>query len=209
MAESELLHRLEGLESRFEEISTLITDPSVIADMKRYVKLSKEYKDLERLLQATNKYRKMLRDIKEAREVLDTESDDELRELAKEDIDVNSAALPQMEEEIKLLLIPEDPEDDRNAVMEIRGGAGGDEAAIFAGDLFRMYTKYCETKGWKVEISSFNEGTAGGYKEIVFTVSGTKVYGTLKYESGVHRGQRGPWTATLWRVHTSAASVAV
>lgn len=209
MAESELLHRLEGLESRFEEISTLITDPSVIADMKRYVKLSKEYKDLERLLQATNKYRKMLRDIKEAREVLDTESDDELRELAKEDIDVNSAALPQMEEEIKLLLIPEDPEDDRNAVMEIRGGTGGDEAAIFAGDLFRMYVKYCESKGWKVEVSSSSEGSSGGFKEIVFTVSGDKVYGTLKYESGVHRVQRVPSTETQGRVHTSAASVAV
>lgn len=209
MAETELLRRLEGIEARFEEISTLITDPSVIADMKRYVKLSKEYKDLERLLQATNKYKRMLIDIDDAREVLDNESDDELRELAKEDLDVNTAAIPGMEEEIKLLLIPEDPEDDRNAVVEIRGGTGGDEAAIFAGDLFRMYVKYCESKGWKVEVSSSNEGSSGGFKEVVFTVSGDKVYGTLKYESGVHRVQRVPATETQGRVHTSAASVAI
>lgn len=209
MAETELLRRLEGIEARFEEISTLITDPSVIADMKRYVKLSKEYKDLERLLQATNKYKRMLIDIDDAREVLDKESDEELRELAKEDLDVNTAAIPGMEEEIKLLLIPEDPEDDRNAVVEIRGGTGGDEAAIFAGDLFRMYVKYCESKGWKVEVSSSNEGSSGGFKEVVFTVSGDKVYGTLKYESGVHRVQRVPATETQGRVHTSAASVAI
>lgn len=209
MAESALLQRLEGIDGRFEEISTLITDPSVIADMKRYVKLSKEYKEIERLLKATNKYRKMLRDIAEAKELLDSESDEEIRELAKEDIDVNSAALPAMEEEIKLLLIPEDPEDDRNAIVEIRGGTGGDEAAIFAGDLFRMYVKYCETKGWKLEVSSSNEGSSGGFKEIIFTVSGDKVYGTMKYESGVHRVQRVPATETQGRVHTSAASVAV
>ena len=209
MSDSELLHRLEGIDARFQEVSTLITDPDVIADMKRYVKLSKEYKDLERLVATTNRYRKMLKDIDDAKEVLETESDEELRELAKEDIEANTSKLAETEEEIKLLLIPEDPEDDRNAVVEIRGGTGGDEAAIFAGDLFRMYTKYCEMKGWHTEVSSFSEGASGGYKEIIFTVTGEKVYGTLKYESGVHRVQRVPATETQGRVHTSAASVAV
>lgn len=209
MSETPLLERLEGLDARFEEISTLITDPSVIADMKRYVKLSKEYKDLEKLLNTTNRYRKMLKDIDDAKDVLENESDEELRELAKEDLDLNTKALSNIEEEIKLLLVPADPEDDRNAIMEIRGGTGGDEAAIFAGDLFRMYVKYCETKGWKVEVSSSSEGSSGGYKEIIFTVTGDKVYGILKYESGVHRVQRVPATETQGRVHTSAASVAV
>ena len=165
--------------------------------MKRYVKLSKEYKDLERLVATTNRYRKMLKDIDDAKEVLETESDEELRELAKEDIEANTSKLAETEEEIKLLLIPEDPEDDRNAVVEIRGGTGGDEAAIFAGDLFRMYTKYCEMKGWHTEVSSFSEGASGGYKEIIFTVTGEKVYGTLKYESGVHRVKRVPATAII------------
>ena len=209
MAENALLQRLEGIDARFEEISTLITDPSVIADMKRYVKLSKEYKDLEKLLHTTNKYRQLLRGIDEAREVLASETDEDLRELAKEELEANTAAIPAVEEEIKLLLIPEDPEDDRNAIVEIRGGTGGDEAAIFAGDLFRMYVKYCEAKGWSVSVSSCTEGSAGGYKEIIFTVTGEKVYGTMKYESGVHRVQRVPATETQGRVHTSAVSVAV
>ena len=209
MAESTLLSRLDGIDARVEEVSLLITDPSVISDMKRFVKLTKEYKDLEKLTKVTSKYKQMLRDIEEAREVLDTETDSDMRELAKEDLDANTAALPEIEEEIKLLLIPEDPEDDKNVILEIRGGTGGDEAAIFAGDLFRMYAKYCETKGWKMEIMSFSEGSAGGYKEIICSVSGEKVYGTLKYESGVHRVQRVPATETQGRVHTSAASVAV
>lgn len=209
MAESELLTRLDGIDARFREISTLITDPAVIADMKRYVKLSKEYKELETLLKATNKYKSLLSGIEEAKLLLETETDEDFRQLAKDTIESNTAAIPSMEEEIKLLLIPEDPEDDRNAVVEIRGGTGGDEAAIFAGDLFRMYVKYCEAKGWKVEVSSESEGASGGYKEIVFTVTGEKVYGTLKYESGVHRVQRVPATETQGRVHTSAASVAV
>ena len=209
MAESTLLSRLDGIDTRFEEVSLLITDPSVISDMKRFVKLTKEYKDLEKLTKVTSKYKQTLRDIEEAREVLDTETDPDMRELAKEDLDANTAALPEIEEEIKLLLIPEDPEDDKNVILEIRGGTGGDEAAIFAGDLFRMYAKYCETKGWKMEIMSFSEGSAGGYKEIICSVSGEKVYGTLKYESGVHRVQRVPATETQGRVHTSAASVAV
>ncbi len=209
MAENSLLSRLDGIESRFEEVSTLITDPSVIADMKRYVKLTKEYKDLEKLTKATRQYKTLLDNIKEGKEVLDTESDEELRAMAKEEIDEAGARIPVLEEEIKLMLIPADPEDSKNAIVEIRGGTGGDEAAIFAGDLFKMYSKYCESKGWTVAVTSFNEGTAGGFKEIVFSVSGEGVYGILKYESGVHRVQRVPATETQGRVHTSAATVAV
>ena len=209
MAENNLLSRLDGIEARFEEVSTLITDPSVISDMKRYVRLTKEYKDLEKLTKATRAYRNLVENIKEAREVLESESDDELRAMAKEELDEATAKMPGMEEEIKLLLIPADPEDGKNAIVEIRGGTGGDEAAIFAGDLYKMYTKYCESKGWNVAVTNFNEGTAGGFKEIVFSVTGEGVYGILKYESGVHRVQRVPATETQGRVHTSAATVAV
>jgi peptide chain release factor 1 len=177
--------------------------------MKRYVRLTKEYKDLERLVNTTRRYRTLLANIDEARAVLDTEKDDELRQMAREELDSATAALPALEEEIKLLLIPADPEDGKNAIVEIRGGTGGDEAAIFAGDLFKMYSKYCESKGWNVAVTSFSEGAAGGFKEIVFAVSGEGVYGTLKYESGVHRVQRVPATETQGRVHTSAATVAV
>ena len=209
MADSSLLTRLDGIEARFEEVSTLITAPSVIADMKRYVRLTKEYKDLEKLTGATRNYKHLLDNIAEAREILETENDDEMRAMAKEELDSATSKLPQLEEEIKLLLIPADPEDGKNAIVEIRGGTGGDEAAIFAGDLFKMYSKYCESKGWSVSVTNFNEGTAGGFKEIVFAVSGEGVYGTLKYESGVHRVQRVPATETQGRVHTSAATVAV
>ena len=209
MAELSLLSRLEGIEARFEEVSTLITDPSVIADMKRYVRLSKEYKDLEKLTAATNRYRNLIGNIEEAHEVLENERDDELRAMAREELDEATTALPALEEEIKLLLIPADPEDGKNAIVEIRGGTGGDEAAIFAGDLFKMYSRYCESKGWQVSVTSFSEGAAGGYKEIVMAVTGDNVYGTLKYESGVHRVQRVPATETQGRVHTSAATVAV
>ena len=209
MADSSLLSRLDGIEARFEEVGTLITDPAVIADMKRYVRLTKEYKDLEKLTGATRKYRNLRGNIKEAREVLENETDDEMRAMAKEELDAASSELPMLEEEIKLLLIPADPEDGKNAILEIRGGTGGDEAAIFAGDLFKMYSKYCESKGWNVAITSFSEGAAGGFKEIVMAVSGEGVYGTLKYESGVHRVQRVPATETQGRVHTSAATVAV
>jgi peptide chain release factor 1 len=177
--------------------------------MKRYVRLTKEYKDLEKLTSTTRLYRTLLDNIQEAKEILDTESDEEMRALAKEEIDSASSRIPGLEEEIKLLLIPADPEDGKNAIVEIRGGTGGDEAAIFAGDLYKMYTKYCETKGWSVAVTSFNEGTAGGFKEIVFSVTGEGVYGILKYESGVHRVQRVPATETQGRVHTSAATVAV
>lgn len=209
MSENSLLDRLDGIEARFAEVSTLITDPSVISDMKRYVKLTKEYKDLEKLISTTRKYREALFSIDEAKEILTSETDPEMKAIAKDQLESSTAALPPLEEEIKLLLIPADPEDCKNAIVEIRGGTGGDEAAIFAGDLFKMYVKYCESKGWAVAISSFNEGSAGGYKEIVFSVTGENVYGTLKYESGVHRVQRVPATETQGRVHTSAATVAV
>ena len=169
MANNTLLERLEGLDARFEEIQTLITDPSVIADQKRYVKLSKEYKSLENLLNVTHEYKKMVQDIEDAKELLSSENDEELRAMAREEIDTNQEELPKLEEKIKLLLIPEDPEDSKNAIIEIRGGTGGDEAALFAGDLARMYTRYCENKGWKIEMSSCSEGAAGGYKSVAFS----------------------------------------
>lgn len=209
MADNTLLSRLDGIESRFEEVSTLITDPSVIADMKRYVRLTKEYKDLEKLTAVTRCYRTLMGNIDEAREVLESENDPEMRQMAKEELDEATSAIPALEEEIKLLLIPADPEDGKNAILEIRGGTGGDEAAIFAGDLFKMYSKYCEQRGWRLAVTSFSEGAAGGFKEIVVAVTGENVYGTLKYESGVHRVQRVPATETQGRVHTSAATVAV
>jgi peptide chain release factor 1 len=164
---------------------------------------------LERIVETRSKYVKALNGIQEAKELLDSETDPEMREMAKEELESCTQQVPALEEEIKLLLVPSDPEDDKNAIVEIRGGTGGDEAAIFAGDLYRMYVKYCEAKGWKVAVSSFSEGSSGGFKEIIFTVSGEKVYGTLKYESGVHRVQRVPATETQGRVHTSAATVAI
>lgn len=210
MAETNsLLEKLDGLTSRFEEISTLITDPAVIADQQRYVKLTKEYKELERLMKARKEYEDLLRNLSESKQMLLTEDDAELKDMAREEVARCEERKPHLEEEIKLLLIPKDPEDERNAILEIRGGTGGDEAALFAGDLFRMYSKYCERKGWKLDISSFSEGAVGGYKEIICYVQGTDVYGTLKYESGVHRVQRIPVTETQGRVHTSAATVAV
>lgn len=209
MAENSLLDRLDGIDARFAEVSTLITDPSVISDMRRYVKLTKEYKDLEKLTSTTRHYRDLLGNVEEAKEIIATETDQDMRAMAKEQLDAAIEEIPHVEEEIKLLLIPADPEDGKNAIVEIRGGTGGDEAAIFAGDLFKMYVKYCESKGWSVAVSSFSEGAAGGFKEIIFSVSGDNVYGTLKYESGVHRVQRVPATETQGRVHTSAATVAV
>ena len=209
MAETSLLQRLDGIESRFEEVSTLITDPSVIADMKRYVRLNKEYRELEKLTAATRRYRLLLAEINEAKEILENESDADMRAMAHEQIDAAQSALPELEEDIKLMLIPADPEDAKNAIVEIRAGTGGDEAALFAGDLFKMYSRYCESKGWQVAVTSFSEGAAGGFKEVVFAVTGDGVYGTLKYESGVHRVQRVPATETQGRVHTSAATVAV
>ncbi|MDR0811927.1 MAG: peptide chain release factor 1, partial [Paludibacter sp.] len=209
MSENTLLQKLEGLQHKFEEISLLITDPAVIADMKRYVKLNREYAELERIMKAQKEYVTALDNFAEAREIFAAETDTEMREMARAEIDEIERKLPAMEENIKLLLIPADPEDSKNIVMEIRGGTGGDEAAIFAGDLFKMYTKYIDSRGWKMEITSFSEGTIGGFKEIIFTVTGENVYGTMKYESGVHRVQRVPVTETQGRVHTSAATVAV
>lgn len=209
MAQTTLLEKLESLVIRFEEIGKLITDPAVMADMKRYVKLNKEYRDLEKIAKARDEYKQVLDNINEAKNILEQESDPELKEMAREELDAASIRLPKLEEEIKLLLIPSDTEDSKNVIFEIRGGTGGDEAAIFAGDLYRMYLKYCESKGWKTETTSLTEGTSGGYKEIIFTVTGEGVYGILKYESGVHRVQRVPATETQGRVHTSAATVAV
>jgi peptide chain release factor 1 len=204
-----IIERLEEIKLHFEEVAQQITDPEVIADMKRFVKLNKEYRDLEPLIKAYDEYKNTLSNIESARAILDTEKDPEMIEMAKLEIEELSAKTVSMEEDIKFLLLPSDPQDDKNAIMEIRAGTGGDEASIFAGDLYRMYSKYCETKGWKAEVSSFSDGTVGGYKEIVMKITGSKVYGILKYESGVHRVQRVPKTETQGRIHTSAATVAV
>ena len=204
-----ILQKLDGLTARFEEVSTLITDPEVIADRNRFVRLTKEYKGLEELLAAKRDYEQLLANLDEARSIVMNDDDPDLKEMAREEIAAGEARLPDLEEQIKLMLVPADPEDAKNAIVEIRGGTGGDEAALFAGDLYRMYAKYCEVKGWGVAVSSVSEGTSGGFKEIIFTVTGDNVYGTLKYESGVHRVQRVPQTETQGRVHTSAATVAV
>jgi peptide chain release factor 1 len=180
-----------------------------MSDMKRYVSLNKEYRELEPIVEAGEKYRQMIIDLEAAKDMLQVEKDEEMREMAKEEISTLEEAIPGLEEEIKLLLIPADPQDSKNAIVEVRAGAGGDEASIFAGDLFRMYAKYAERRGWKLEITSQSEGTSGGFKEIICKISGQGVYGVLKYESGVHRVQRVPQTETQGRVHTSAASVAV
>lgn len=209
MSDNTILSKLEGLRRKFEEIGQQITDPQVISDMKRYVSLNKEYRDLEPLVEAYDKYKNILSNITSAKSMLTTEKDEEMREMAKMELETLETQQEQLEEEIKLMLIPADPQDSKNAVVEIRAGTGGDEASIFAGDLFRMYTKYIENKGWKYEVNHFSEGTVGGYKEIVMNVTGKGVYGILKYESGVHRVQRVPQTETQGRVHTSAATVAV
>lgn len=209
MSNNLILDKLEGVFIRFKEVGQLITDPEMMGDMKRFVKLSKEYKELELVTEAAKIYKNAIDTIAESKDIIANESDEELREMAKMELDELEVKLPEMEQNIKLLLVPADPEDSKNAILEIRGGTGGDEASIFAGDLARMYTKYCEARGWKVSVSSFSEGTSGGYKEIVMNVTGNGVYGILKYESGVHRVQRVPQTETQGRVHTSAASVAV
>ena len=204
-----ILEKLEGLESRFEEVSTLITDPEVIADQQRFVKLTKEYKDLSDIMDARKRYISCLNSIKEAKDIMANESDADMREMAREELAENEALQPKIEEEIKIALIPKDPEDGKNVQMEIRAGTGGEEAALFAGDLFNMYKKFCDQKGWSLSVTSASEGAVGGFKEIDFAVSGDNVYGTLKYESGVHRVQRVPATETQGRMHTSAATVAV
>lgn len=206
---SNLLEKLGALALKFDEVGQQITDPAVIADQKRYVQLNKEYRELEQLNEVYIEYKNVIENLANAKEMLASETDEEMREMAKMEIDELQAKVPQMEEEVKLLLIPKDPQDAKNAILEIRAGTGGDEAALFAGELFRMYTKYCEKRGWNVSVNNATEGTSGGYKEIIAKVSGAGVYGVLKYESGVHRVQRVPQTETQGRVHTSAASVAI
>ena len=205
----DILEKIEGLEAKFHEVGLLITDPAVIADQARYIRLNRDYHDLERVLASAEKYKKAMAALEEAKQLFYSGDDPELKEMAREEIDELEPKIPVLEEELKLMLIPQDKEDGKNVVMEIRGGTGGDEAALFAGDLFRMYTKYIEIKGWKYTVSSCSEGAVGGYKEIIFNVTGENVYGTLKYESGVHRVQRVPATETQGRIHTSAATVAV
>lgn len=209
MAGNSLLEKFEGIKYRFDEVSKQITDPDIISDMKRYVKLNQEYKYLDNLVTAFSEYEVLVNNIAEAKEIISEEKDEDMRDMAKEELDELEPLMEPKEQEIKMLLVPADPEDEKNAIVEIRGGTGGDEAAIFAGDLFKMYTRFAEKKGWKVDITNINEGTSGGYKEVVFKVSGDNVYGTLKFEAGVHRVQRVPQTETQGRVHTSAATVAV
>lgn len=206
----ELLEKYESIKHRFEEIQQQITDPAVMSDMKRYVKLNQEYKNLEKLTGVFRQYKNMVESIAAGNEILKHETDQELREMASEEIEAAEKTIPDKEKEIKFLLVPADPQDSKNAILEIRAGTGGDEASIFAGDLFRMYSKFIEQKGWRMEVTNTSEGTSGGYKEIVAKVTGEGgVYGILKYESGVHRVQRVPQTETQGRVHTSAATVAV
>ena len=204
-----MLDKLNIVKQRFDEVSDLIIQPDIISDQKKYVQLTKEYKDLKDLMAKRDVYVELTNNIQEAEEIIADGSDVEMLEMAKMQLDEARGALPQLEEEIKLMLIPKDPEDAKDVVVEIRAGTGGDEASIFAGDLFRMYTKYCENRGWKTNVIDLSEGTSGGYKEIQFEVNGVDVYGTLKFEAGVHRVQRVPQTETQGRVHTSAATVMV
>ncbi len=205
----EIIDKLEDIKTKWETLGEQLNDPEIIGDMKRFVKINKDYKELEPIVVAFKEYKNLLSNIEEAREILKNEKDDDMREMAQEELETSEQRRDVIEEEIRLMLIPKDPTDDKNAVMEIRAGSGGDEASIFAGDLYRMYIRYCETKGWKIELVEMNEGTAGGFKEVVFNVIGDGAYGLLKFESGVHRVQRVPKTETQGRIHTSAASVVV
>lgn len=209
MSENAILSKLEGVKLKFEEVSQQITDPEVIADMKKFIKLNKEYRELEPLVETYTEFKNIISNIESSKEILATEKDEELKEMAKAELEELTQKIPALEEKIKLLLIPADPQDSKNAILEIRAGTGGDEASIFAGDLFRMYSRYCENKGWKYSVTNISEGTMGGFKEVVMEITGEGVYGVLKYESGVHRVQRVPKTEAQGRVHTSAATVAV
>ncbi|MDG1277091.1 MAG: peptide chain release factor 1 [Algoriphagus sp.] len=204
-----MLDKLQAIKERFEEVGQLIVMPESMADMSKYAKLNKEYKDLEKIVKIYDEYVLVLQNLTSSKEILDTEKDAEFREMAKSELEELRPRKIELEEELKQLLIPKDPNDSKDCILEIRGGAGGDEASIFAGDLFRMYERFCELQGWKLTVLDLTFGTAGGYKEIIATVSGADVYGMLKYESGVHRVQRVPATESQGRVHTSAASVAV
>ncbi|MFN6039726.1 MAG: peptide chain release factor 1 [Bacteroidota bacterium] len=204
-----MLEKLLHIKKRYEEVEQKLSDPATIADMKQFMKLNKEYRDLEKVVEAYDAYKKVMDNIDGAKEILEKEKDKELLEMAELELDENRAQQEKMESEIKMMLIPKDPEDEKNCVMEIRAGTGGDEASIFAGDLFRMYAKYCEKKGLKYEVTDMNEGTVGGYKEVIMEITGPGAYGILKFESGVHRVQRVPATEQQGRVHTSASTVAV
>ena len=204
-----MLDKLRIVKQRYDEVSDLIIQPEIIMDQKRYAQLMKEYKDLGSVVEKGDEYQTLINNIEEAKEIISDGSDAEMTEMAKMEIEEAYSRIPELEDEIKFLLIPKDPEDSKNAVVELRAGTGGDEASIFAGDLFRMYSKYCESKGWKVATVDYSEGTNGGFKEIQFEVSGADVYGTLKFEAGVHRVQRVPQTETQGRVHTSAATCMV
>jgi peptide chain release factor 1 len=205
----DLIDKLHVIYERWEEIGRTINEPDVMSDMKRYIRLSKDYKDLQPIIDAYNRYKLIFQNLDSAKDILQNEKDEELREMAREEITLLTEEKDQIEEHIRFLLIPKDPQDSKNAVLEIRAGTGGDEASLFAGDLFRMYMRYCEARGWKVEMVGVAEGTVGGYKEIILEVIGESAYGQLKYESGVHRVQRVPNTETQGRIHTSAASVVV
>ncbi len=204
-----MIEKLNIVKQRFDEVNDLIIQPDVISDQKRYIELNKEYKDLKALMAQRERYIELTNNIQEAQEIISDGSDPEMTEMAKMQLDESKDELAAIEEKIRMMLVPQDPEDAKNVVMEIRAGTGGDEASIFAGDLYKMYTKYVESKGWKSTIVDFNEGTSGGFKEMIFEVSGEDVYGTLKFEAGVHRVQRVPQTETQGRVHTSAATVMV
>ena len=210
MAENKLLEKVLSLQDKFQSLQEQLSSPDVMSDMKKYVQLNKDYKELEPIITAGKEYEKMVEDLASAKDILVNEKDEELREMAREEISDIEPRIPEMEQKIRLLLIPADPDDSKNAIVEIRGGTGGDEAAIFAGDLFRMYQHFAENRGWKLEVTDQTPGTSGGYKQVVFKLSGNDgVYGVMKYESGVHRVQRVPQTETQGRIQTSAASVAV
>ena len=204
-----MLEKLEAIKRRFEDVEVELSSPNAMSDMKRFAQLNKEYKELSKIVAEYHIYNNIMSNIESNKEILATEKDEEFREMAKAELDTLIHERDKMEEDIRLMLIPSDPEDAKNAILEIRAGTGGDEASLFAGDLFRMYQRFCENKGWKTELVDYTQGTAGGYKEIILNVSGEDVYGTLKYESGVHRVQRVPATETQGRVHTSAASIVV
>jgi len=204
-----MLDKLNIVKQRFDEITDLIIQPDIISDQKRYVKINKEYKDLKAIMDIRDTYIQITNNLNEAQEIIADGSDAEMVEMAKMELDEAKQALPDLEEKIRYMLVPKDPEDAKNCVVEVRAGTGGDEASIFAGDLFRMYEKYCSSKGWSTSVVDVSEGTSGGFKEIIFEVNGEDVYGTLKFEAGVHRVQRVPQTETQGRVHTSAATVMV
>jgi peptide chain release factor 1 len=204
-----MLDKLESIKVRFDQVQDMLSQPDVVSDMKRFTQLNREYKELQRIVDKYYEYRNLVGNIENNKQLLSTEKDEEMREMAKAELDELVPLVEPLEQEIRMMMVPKDPEDAKNVTLEIRGGTGGDEASIFAGDLYRMYMRYCESKGWKTEVVDFTEGTAGGYKEIIVEVTGEEVYGVLKYESGVHRVQRVPDTETQGRVHTSAATVVV